>query len=173
MAKTYEPGNAMEQIATNLISNYHAELATAAIMWVFVDKASSKNGKPVLGTVKKCSPFLYWLTSKHFVIEVGLDRWNELSADQRTALVDHLLERCYGEENERTGEMEWKIREPDVHEFATILERYGAWHEGLEGFVNVAKAIDIDEIVQEESEEQDEGVDETVANLLDMTEDDD
>jgi len=164
--KTYEPGDAMGQIASNLIANYHAELADAAILWVFVDKSSVRNGKTILGTVKKCSPFLTWLTNKTFIIEVGLDSWNELDADQRTALVDHLLERCCGQEDEKSGEMKWSTREPDVSEFATILERYGAWHPGLEGFVNVAKAIQIEEIIEEETSAEDVKIN----DLLTLTE---
>ena len=68
------------------------------------------------------------------------------------ALVDHLLERCTGEEDEKTGDMKWSIREPEVQEFATILRRHGAWHIGLTSFVEVAQSIELDEVIQEEAE---------------------
>ena len=67
-------------------------------------------------------------------------------------MVDQLLERCTAEENDADGSMDWKVRDPEVHEFATILQRYGAWHDGLRTFVEVAKAIDLDTLVAEEGE---------------------
>ena len=89
---------------------------------------------------------------KDFVIEVAQNRWNELSPKQQQALVDHLLERCTGEEDEKSGEMKWQIREPEVQEFATILRRHGAWHPGLVSFVEVAQNIELDEVIEEEAE---------------------
>lgn len=81
-------------------------------------------------------------------MEVALDQWNELDAHRRTALVDHLLECCFGEEDEEDGgAMKWKVRDPDVKEFRTILQRYGAWNEDLIGFVSVAKQVNIDSMV--------------------------
>jgi hypothetical protein len=43
------------------------------------------------------------------------------------------------------------IREPDVKEFATVLQRHGCWAEHLSGFLHVAQGIDLSSIVEEES----------------------
>ena len=86
-------------------------------------------------------------------MEVALDQWNDMSDIQRAALIDHLLERCMGEEDERTGEIKWSIREPDVQEFTTILERHGAWHSGLSGLVSVAQRIQVDQVEDENEDE--------------------
>ena len=88
-----------------------------------------------------------------FIVEVSLPKWNDMTEDQRTALVDHLLERCAGEEDEETGEYLWSLRDPDVQEFSTILKRHGIWHEGLTSFVQVAHGLDIASIVEEETGE--------------------
>jgi hypothetical protein len=157
MPKTYGGAESVQIIADGLIANYHPELATARIMYVFVDTSSNKGGLELSGKVRKFSGFLEFALEKDFVVEVALDKWNDLLASQRTALIDHLLERCTGEEDEETGAMKWKIREPTVQEFTTVLHRQGAWHEGLQELVATAKGIDVEEIMQQECGNLEEG----------------
>ncbi len=152
MAKEYSSAESVEQIASGLIPNHHPELANARIMYCFVSAAGSKGGVEILGKAKKMSGFTEWALERDFVIEVALDRWNELGPAQRTALIDHLLERCTGEEDEQNGEMKYKIREPEVNEFATILERHGAWNDSLTNLVSVAQHIELDQVIGEEAE---------------------
>lgn len=149
MPKVYEHAESVEAIAKRLLPNYHPELATAEIQYVFVDKASMKSGRPVLGKVRKLSGAIEFLLDKHFLVEIPLDKWNDLTEEQRRALVDHLLERCTGEEDESSGEIKWKMREPDVQEFTSILKRHGAWHNDLVPFISVAHQIQVDERVQD------------------------
>ena len=152
MARTYEAGDSIESVANGLIPQYHPELTSARMEYIFVDKASKKSGKEVLGVARKVGGVHEFLIEKDFLIVIALDKWNELNEGQRLALVDHLLERCTGEEDETTGEMQWKCREPDVQEFASILERRGVWHPDLVAFVTVAQQINIDGLVEEETE---------------------
>lgn len=151
MAKVFSEAESVRSIAAGLIANYHPELGTARIRYVFQDKANLKGGVEVYGQTKKVSGVSEYLLEVDFLIVVAEDKWTEMANDQQTALVDHLLERCTGEEDEKTGEMKWKVREPDVQEFASILRRHGAWNDSLSGFVSVAKEINIDEIAQEEA----------------------
>ena len=69
-----------------------------------------------------------------YIMTVSLDVWNDLNPNQRTALVDHLLTRCVAVEDPKTGETKYKIRPPQVQEFAEIVERYGTWNDGLVEF---------------------------------------
>jgi hypothetical protein len=150
MSKIYALAESVTTIAQRILSTYHPELATARIQYLFVEKASMKNGRPVLGKVRKVSGAIEFLTELDFLIEVALDQWNELAENQRTALVDHLLERCMGTEDENDGgEMKWSLREPDVQEFTSILSRYGAWTDELAGLVSVAQKIDVSARVQD------------------------
>ncbi len=48
--------------------------------------------------------------------------------------------------------MKYKIRDPEVQEFASVLKRHGAWHTGLTAFVAVAKEIDLDTLIEQEAE---------------------
>jgi hypothetical protein len=158
MPKIYDHAESVETLATRILPTYHSELATARIGYIFVDTASKKNGKPVLGKVRKVSGSLEFLLDKDFLVEVALDQWNNLADTQRLALVDHLLERCTGEEDseEGGGEYKWKLREPDVQEFTTILRRHGAWNDELAALLSVAQQISVDARVQEvvDAEEQ-------------------
>jgi len=156
MPQTYENAEAVETIANQLIGTYHPELATAKFRYLFKEKAGKKGGKAVLGTVKKMSDLMVFLIDAQFLMEIPLDVWNEMDAQKRTALVDHLLERCTGEEDEQTAEMKWSTREPDVHEFSSILRRHGAWTEDLSGFVSVAQTVDLSFMTAAEGEEDSE-----------------
>jgi len=149
MPKLYGPAEMVEEIAKKLIPSYHPELATARIQYICVDVASKKNGVPVGGKSKKVTGAMEFLLEKDFIIEVALEVWNEMTERQQTALVDHLLECCTGDEDEDTGEFKWSMREPDVREFTSILHRHGAWTDTLMGMVEVAQRLNIEERVQE------------------------
>lgn len=149
MAKEYGNAESVEQLALRLIPTYHPELATARIVYIFVDKAGKKGGRSVLGKSRKISGALEFLLERDFVIEVAMDCWNELTDRQRNALVDHLLECCTGVEDEQTGDMKWAMREADVREFTSILNRHGAWTDELAGMVQVAQRLNLEARAQE------------------------
>lgn len=148
MSKLYGAAETVEEIADRLLPTYHPELATARIKYLGVDKGSKQNGKAVLGKASKVSGVYEFLTESDFVILVALDTWNDLDDRKRTALVDHLLEACTGEEDD-TGAMKWKMRKPDVNEFTSILNRHGAWTDELAGMVEVAQRLNIEARAQE------------------------
>ncbi len=143
MSQVWSDAESVESLAEGLISSHHPELATATFRYIFKEKASSKGGKKIYGSVKKMSEEGKFLTAGNpdFVVIVALECWNELDSNKRLALVDHLLERCTGEEDDK-GEMKWSTRDPDVHEFASILSRHGTWTESLENFASVAASLD-------------------------------
>lgn len=149
--KFWENADTVHDVVMELIPEFHPELASANIRCIYVSEASKqKNGKPVRGKSYKMSGKNQFLAGGcDFLIEVALDCWNESNNVQRKALVDHLLEQCTGEESEDTGEMKWRMRNPDVHEFSTILERHGAWTEELEGLVNVANTLKLESLAEE------------------------
>lgn len=154
MARMYGEAEQVKEIADQLIPHYHPEIASARIGYVSVDKASKKNGKPVLGKARKVSGVWEHLVELDFLIEVAQDQWNPATNRQRHALVDHLLECCTGVEDEKTGEMKWTMRSPDVNEFTAILQRHGAWHEELEGLVQVAQQLNLDARIQEVEDDE-------------------
>lgn len=131
--------DAARSIAQRLIPKYHSGIASANIIFLCRNKSQKQGGVPVPGTVKKASPIEHHIGSHYFdgdrgpdfIMTVALDVWNELQPNQRVALIDHLLTRCVGEEDERTGEMRYSVRPPQVQEFPEVAERNGKWNEGL------------------------------------------
>jgi len=152
MGTVYGEAEEVEKIASRLIANYHPELASARFRFLFKDKASKKGGRPVMGTINKMSDKMLYLIEVDFLMEVPLEIWQGLDNTKRSALVDHLLERCTGEESEESGEMKWSVREPDVHEFNSILRRYGAWTDELSQFATVAKSLDFGFMTEEQED---------------------
>lgn len=155
MAKIYEEAEAVERVANQLIPVNHPHLATARIRYVFVDKASTNNGKVVAAKATKVTGVNQFLLDLDFVIIVALDKWNEFTAEQREALVDHELEHCFGEEDPEDpgAPMKWSLRSHDVQEFSSILRRHGAWNEDLQGFTEIASQINIEDF-EDEPEQQ-------------------
>lgn len=168
MSAEYSPAESVQAVAQSLMATYHPELATARIAYVFIDRVPKKGGRELLGKAVKVSGRWESLTELDFCIEVSQPKWLELTDDQKTALVDHLLERCSGEEDEEDGSYRWTLREPDVQEFSTILQRHGNWNESLTSFVQVAQSLNIAEIVREETGAT---VEETENVELDLNED--
>jgi Putative phage metallopeptidase len=129
---------AAEAIASKLIPKHHSELGSARFRYICRSKAAKRGGQPVAGNVYKMSGKGEHLSQTDFVLEIALDVWNPLNPMQRNALVDHLLTRCVGEEDEKTGEMKWRVRPPEVQEFPEVAERHGQWNEGL---IEIAKCL--------------------------------
>jgi len=122
-----------EMIAKALIARYHPHLASTKIKWLCRNKAAKSAGKLVPGHVKKASPIERHLADQEydFIITIALDVWNEFTGDSKSALIDHLLSRCVAMENERTGELKYRVQPPQVQEFPEVALRHGAWNEDL------------------------------------------
>lgn len=135
----FADSESVREIAEKLIPKYHPHLANANIIYGCRDKAQKKAGVASPGYAKKVSPEIKWLSEAkadedgaHFIIVVALELWNEMAPNQRTALVDHLLSHCWGEEDEKNGSTKWKLRPPPAREFPEVAERHGRWNTDLE-----------------------------------------
>ncbi len=167
MASDYAEAKAVEMVAQSILAAQHPHLVTAKIAYMFIDRVPSKGGREVFGKAVKVSGRWAHMTELDFILEVSLPKWNDFNPDQRHALVDHLLQSCHGDEQE-DGSMKWSLREPDVQEFSSILQRHGIWHEGLTDFCTVAQQVDLATIVQQTTGEVVEESDELDLNELDV-----
>jgi len=148
----YSTSEEVEKIAKALIPEYHPELAEANIAYLFVSKTIKSAGKEIGGKASKVSgPNQFLAGGVDFYLLISFPTWNspDMSNNRKVALVDHLLERCTGEEDEDNGKMKWKTRSPDVMEFSSILERRGAWTPELSDMVDVASQLSLDARAQE------------------------
>lgn len=142
MARSYEESERVATIAKALIKKHHPHLKGASIAYVMkhVEEGSDKTPKPgregkhpKVATARAVPKLYLLLTGNDFVIEVDEFYWNFLSVEQQEAIVDHELTHCSRDEDG------WYIRDHDVQEFRSILERHGFYMPNLEEFVAAAQ----------------------------------
>ncbi len=125
--------------AEPLIREFHDELVEANIIYLCRNKPQKSGGRSVPGSVKKATPMEKHLgghlfeddKEPDFIMTISLPEWNELNPKQRIAVVDHLLTRCTGEVDEKSGETKYKVRAPQVQEFPEVAERNGRYNDDL------------------------------------------
>jgi len=127
----FDDFEAAEQRALKLIPKFHSHLADAKIRYICRNRAAKRAGILIPGNVYKMSGKYAFLTGYDFVVEIALEVWNDYNETQRTAIVDHLLTRCIGEEKEEDGEMKWRVQAPSLQEFPEVAERNGQWNDSL------------------------------------------
>lgn len=117
-------------VADAIVNEYlkfHPELIGANIRCIFKEKASTSDGVAIVGKIAKVSDKnkILMIEPYDYIIEIGQDAWTDLNNAQKEAWIDHILEHAYGEEDEKTGDMKWKTRNPDVGFFFNVVNRHG------------------------------------------------
>ena len=127
----FDPAEEVEKIAKKLLPKYHSHLVNAKIAYLFINKAMKSKGVEVVATAAKISKKQHALCGYHFLITTAYPTWNELSDKQKLAVVDHELEHCFVEDDEKTGEPKYSILPHDVEEFGSIIKRHGLYTTNL------------------------------------------
>ncbi len=153
-AATYLPAPDVAATAMPLIAEYHSDLASAPIVYVFRSPPSRSRDRIVLGRALRVmglnaflvalaageapDDFLDAVAADHtfFVMEIALEYWQDAAPEARAAIVDHEL--CHFYIDPENGEL--KIRAHDLEEFDEVVYRHGAWHEGIRSFVGACAA---------------------------------
>lgn len=149
--KKFSPAPDVQKIAQELIPEHHPHLVEVRIEYVFIDKIPNKGNKQVWGTMRKIGALPAYLaapaedqadgyTSDFFCMTITLPVWEQLSQEDKVALVDHEL--CHaGVEEDEDGVKKLKIIPHDLEEFNAIVERHGLWRKDVELFADgVSKA---------------------------------
>ena len=127
--------NLVLEIVRDVMGHYHNSLLGARIGIVMRDFAPRTNGKVTYGKAKKISEQDKVFMPYDFVIWFANDTWQELTAMQKQALVDHKLSHCVWDEFEGAS-----MRAHDIEEFTHIIERYGFWWPHPERFQEAVQA---------------------------------
>jgi hypothetical protein len=123
----FDPAEAVEEIAKKLIPKHHSHLVSARIAYLFKNKPMKSKGREVYATAEKISKKNYALCKHHFLITVAYPTWKDLSDKKKLAVIDHELEHCFVEDDEKTGEPKYSILPHDVEEFGSIIRRHGLY----------------------------------------------
>ena len=111
---------------------FYPLLVNTPIKFLFKEKASKRNGNPVMGKVTKVSPLYATLIDEVFIITIAYDEWSTLAEDRKLAWLDHFLAQCFCEEDEETGDVKYKVASPPLGGFSHVVERRGMeWHPDL------------------------------------------
>lgn len=181
----FDPADAVEKIAKKLIPKYHSHLVNAKIAYLFKSKSIKSKGVEVAATAEKISKKHQALSGYHFLITTAFPTWKDLSDKQKLAVVDHELEHCFVEDDDKTGETKYSILPHDVEEFGLIIKRHGLYTtnlvrigrvvvDALEGLETktvvkkIGKPEEEEEVEEEEVEEEEEDED----NIFDDDDDD-
>lgn len=120
-------------LADVLIGSLHKHLLLANIAYLFIEDKRS-NSRTTWGTAAKAPAKLKFLASVDYIVEFNWTAWMELSPEQRIALVDHELMHCAGQDEKGR----WCVRDHDVEEFTSIVNRWGLWKTDVEVFARAA-----------------------------------
>jgi hypothetical protein len=156
---TWSPAPDAMEIAETLIEEHHPHLMDVAYRIVFRSRAR-KHGKErvVLGTAEIISGrFAFFVMTdeevakqaetfenpyKMFWMEIASDTWEELTLDQRIALVDHELCHFGIHSDEDKDEPEMIIVPHDIEEFNDIARRHGLWKSDVETFAAIVAGFE-------------------------------
>jgi predicted metallopeptidase len=133
-----------EALVEDLVPKYHQHLRSARIGCVARPKAGKRHGKTIYASIKRADDVLNVLRADDvgrfaYVIVVGHDAWEKLSADQRRIVIDHEL--CHAAGQDPLGR--WTLTGHDVEEFSAIIRRYGTWTADLQLFAKEVAQLSI------------------------------
>jgi len=119
----YFDAKAVEEIATDLIGQYHPHLKEKPILYLFNDGNMNE-----WASMARRNEREQFISGYLFVMEVSYKNWQVMSDQQRVALVDHELCHASIEDGKPV------IIDHDVEEFAIVVSRHGMWRENVRQF---------------------------------------
>lgn len=149
----YWESDELKELAEDLISKHHTHLAEAKIAYIFRDKAPRKY-LSWDGEVTQVIPVTAGrigggrnsvLINKDFVIEYGYDVWQDHSVAERSYWLDMALSSCMGDEDAKTGAMQYFIVPYPITVFPDVIARHGMIEDGVRELYAVLKKADEEE----------------------------
>lgn len=119
------------ELANKLIAKNHTHLASCKMAYLYKNKPMKLKGVEVAATAEKVPTKHRSLSGYHFIITIAYPTWQELDDKIRLAVLDHELEHCFVEDDEKTGEPKYSVLPHDVEEFSTIIRRHGLYTKDL------------------------------------------
>jgi hypothetical protein len=128
---------------------FYPHLVQSRCIFLFKEKATVTDDRPVIGKVAKANPVLVTVLQSlqpneppvSFVFTFGWDAWNVSPRKTKEAWVDQLMAMCWGEEDDKTGDIKFRIRNPSISVFPEILKRHGTeWDSSLAKLATLTEA---------------------------------
>ena len=134
----YSQTAVLNLLATSIIAEHYPNLEPLNVAYMFRKEAEIKNGKAIPGRTHRVTDRDFALHGFDFVIAIAKDAWDALRAEHQYALLDHFIaymglryekvgDNWKAAEDPETGRFRSYKREPDVHEFESVIARHGAY----------------------------------------------
>ncbi len=133
MALEFSRKKEYETVCERLIDSFYPFLQGSEVVCILRSNFFH-DCKRTVARIEKISGLKAFLWTKRdgsqdqfFLIQIVAPLWYELKEPQQIAVLDHEL--CHIEADEETGFL--TLRKHTIEEFPEIVERHGAWHDGL------------------------------------------
>lgn len=118
----FEEAPDIQELAEEIIKKNLIDIAPAKVAYLIVSPNISKT---LPAKIIKATPELKHYSDYNYLIEVSQDIWTALTPDLRYILLHDQLLRILVQMNEKTGEYNYKLRQPDYVAFKRIIDLYG------------------------------------------------
>lgn len=120
--KRYEISQELETLAQKVILDKHLDLDNIKIKYILVYPGISKK---VAGRCVLSNPMIKLFGDCDYIIQMSGDLWNALDNNRQKILMWHELLHVFPVNNEKTGELDYKLRDHDIKDFNVIIQAEG------------------------------------------------
>lgn len=152
MALEFSRSIEYESVCERLIENFYPFLQGVEVVCV-LRSSFFHDCKRTVARIEKVSGMKAYLWTKRdgaqdqfFLIQLVAPLWNELKEPQQIAVLDHEL--CHIELDEEKGFL--TLRKHAIEEFPEIVERHGAYHDGLVIFHHALQRGELESATRDE-----------------------
>lgn len=140
----YAPESVLK-LAARLVDQHHGRLAEAKISYVMRNGTWRKKGEAVDADVSVVSGANRFEMDKHFRVTINAELWEKANENTRLYILDKQLSRCWRDET-ATGDVRWSLRDYQIKEFTSLINRHGLITEDLRQLDKALKQ-DIDQML--------------------------
>jgi predicted metallopeptidase len=120
--KEYVKSQDLEVLADKVIHNMNMGIADVSIKYLLVYPHINKN---TAGRCSRSNNLLKVYGNCDYVIQMSGDLWDQLEDETKEILMWHELLHVFPVMNEKSGEMDYRLRDHDVKDFYTIIQKHG------------------------------------------------
>ena len=120
--RTYEPSDELKALAEKVIKEQKLDISPAKVEYLLVYPNVSKT---VAGRCIRTGRELKFYSDMDYLIEMSGDLWDALEDSVRYVLMQHEIMHILPVENEKTGNMQYKLRAHDIEDFSKIIKEHG------------------------------------------------
>ena len=139
--KTYEISSELKELGEKVINEQKIDIYPAKLEFLLVYPYITKS---CAGRCVRSGKELKFFSGFDYLIEMSGELWDVLDASTREVLMEHELRHVLPVMNEKSGEWEFKSRDHDVQDFASIIKKHGTdWISKVK--LSVASLYELDE----------------------------